>query len=171
MQNTVIQGVIVCIDQYFLPHEPEVTWSLQVHFLSEKNLWVLEQTAASSTPHSPEHIRCGFKEPAPKGWRDSGKPALKIHTATFLSKGLHSWLPYPPWTMRETIPHHVNIWNSLIFLCPTTTALCWHWKFKETFGSSYLWFVNCQVLFNTFQTSVLRRIRTRSKFKMVPLPG
>lgn len=76
--------------------------------------------------------------------------ALKIHTATFLSKGLCLWLPYPPWIMRGTIPHHVNIWNSLFFLCPTTTALCWHWKFKETFGSSYLWFVNCQVLFNTF---------------------
>lgn len=97
--------------------------------------------------------------------------ALKIPTATFLSKWLCSRLPHPPWTMRETTPHHVNIWNSLIFLCPTTTALCWHWKFKETFGSSYLWFVNCQVLFNTFQTSVLCRIRTRSKFKVVPLPG
>lgn len=94
-----------------------------------------------------------------------------------LARGLHSLLHNPPWITGEAISYRVNIWNSLIFLCPTRTASRWGWQFKELFGSlsvslfgcSYLWSVICQVLLNTFQGSVLCRIRPRSKFKMVLL--
>lgn len=94
-----------------------------------------------------------------------------------LARGLHSLLHNPPWIMGEAISYCVNVWNSLIFLCPTRTTSHWSWQFKELFGSLsvslfgslYLWSVICQVLLNTFQGSVLCRIRPRSKFKMVLL--
>lgn len=86
MQNTVMKGVTTCMEQYFLPHKPEV----QVHFLSEINPSVGADTCWCPLETLGRALGSQLQKAEVIQERWNSVQALKIHTATFLSKGLCS---------------------------------------------------------------------------------